>query len=61
MVPATVRLNRMPVASIAVLALAGVAFVVSSGGLGVADAARAVPGSVGGSASQPGSLAVEIS
>ena len=41
--PAAGRLNRMPLASLAVLALAGLAFAVSSGGLGVPAAARAVP------------------
>jgi NADH-quinone oxidoreductase subunit N len=41
--PAAIRLNRMPLASIAVLALAGLAFAVSGGGLGVPQAARAVP------------------
>jgi hypothetical protein len=41
--PAAARLNRMPLASVAVLALAGLAFAVSSGGLGVPQAARAVP------------------
>jgi hypothetical protein len=52
--PAATRLNRMPLASIAVLALAGLAFVVSGGGLGVPQAARAVP-AVGepGSAGEP--------
>jgi hypothetical protein len=42
-VPAATRLNRMPLASIAVLALAGLAFAVSGGGMGVPQAARAVP------------------
>lgn len=41
--PAATRLNRMPLASLAVLALAGLAFAVSGGGLGVPQAARAVP------------------
>jgi hypothetical protein len=41
--PDAARLNRMPLASLAVLVLAGLAFAVSSGGLGVAQAARAVP------------------
>jgi formate hydrogenlyase subunit 3/multisubunit Na+/H+ antiporter MnhD subunit len=41
--PAATRLNRMPLASIAVIALAGLAFAVSDGGLGVPQAARAVP------------------
>jgi hypothetical protein len=41
--PGAARLNRMPLASLAVLALAGLAFAVSGGGLGVPEAARAVP------------------
>jgi formate hydrogenlyase subunit 3/multisubunit Na+/H+ antiporter MnhD subunit len=41
--PAAARQNRMPLASAAVLALAGLAFAVSGGGLGVPEAARAVP------------------
>jgi hypothetical protein len=41
--PAAARLNRAPIASIAVLALAGLAFTVGNGGLGVPQAARAVP------------------
>jgi hypothetical protein len=41
--PAAARLNRMPLASLAVLVLAGLAFAVSGGGLGVPQAARAVP------------------
>jgi hypothetical protein len=41
--PAATRQNRMPLASIAVLALAGLAFAVGNGGLGVPQAARAVP------------------
>jgi NADH:ubiquinone oxidoreductase subunit 2 (subunit N) len=41
--PAAGRLNRMPLASIAVLCLAGLAFIVSGGGFGVPQAARAVP------------------
>jgi NADH:ubiquinone oxidoreductase subunit 2 (subunit N) len=41
--PPAARLNRVPLASIAVLALAGLAFAVSDGGLGVPQAARAVP------------------
>lgn len=41
--PAAARLNRMPIASAAVLVLAGLAFVVAGGGLGVPEAARAVP------------------
>jgi formate hydrogenlyase subunit 3/multisubunit Na+/H+ antiporter MnhD subunit len=47
--PAATRQNRMPLASAAVLALAGLAFAVSGGGLGVPEAARAVP-----AISQPG-------
>ena len=39
--PAAARRNRMPIASIAVLALAGLALAVSGGGLGVPAAARA--------------------
>ena len=42
-IPAAIRLNRMPIASIAVLSLAGLAFAVSGGGLGVPEAARALP------------------
>lgn len=42
-IPAAIRLNRMPIASIAVLGLAGLAFAVSGGGLGVPEAARALP------------------
>jgi hypothetical protein len=41
--PAAARLNRAPLASIAVLALAGLAYAVAAGGLGVPQAARAVP------------------
>lgn len=41
--PAAARLNRVPMSSIAVLVLAGLAFVVSAGGLDVPRAARAVP------------------
>jgi formate hydrogenlyase subunit 3/multisubunit Na+/H+ antiporter MnhD subunit len=41
--PAAARLNGAPLASIAVLALAGLALAVASGGLGVPQAARAVP------------------
>jgi hypothetical protein len=50
-VPAAIRTNRMPLAAIAVFLLSGLAFVVAGGGLGVTDAARAVP-VVGGS--EPG-------
>jgi formate hydrogenlyase subunit 3/multisubunit Na+/H+ antiporter MnhD subunit len=42
-VPAAGRTNRMPVAAVAVLLLSGLAFVVAAGGLGVSEAARAVP------------------
>ena len=41
--PAAARLNRAPLASLAVLALAGLSFAVSGGGLGVPQAARAAP------------------
>ncbi|HUQ78649.1 MAG TPA: proton-conducting transporter membrane subunit [Patescibacteria group bacterium] len=41
--PAAARQNRMPLASTAVLALAALALAVSAGGLGVPEAARAVP------------------
>jgi hypothetical protein len=41
--PAATRLNRMPLASVAVLLLAGIAFAVGAGGLGVPEAARAIP------------------
>jgi hypothetical protein len=41
--PAAIRLNRRPLASLAVLALAGLALTVSAGGLGVPAAARALP------------------
>ncbi len=47
--PASARQNRMPLASTAVLLLAALAFAVGSGGLGVPEAARAVP-----AISQPG-------
>jgi len=46
--PAAGRTNRMPLAAIAVLALSGLAFLVAAGGLGVPDAARAVPELRGG-------------
>ena len=69
-IPAAARWNRMPVASIVVLALAGLAALVAGGGLGVPAAARAVPalvqpgpgapggegpGAPGGAGSGPGS------
>ena len=41
--PAAARHNRVPIASIAVLFLATLSFVVANGGLGVPAAARAVP------------------
>jgi NADH:ubiquinone oxidoreductase subunit 2 (subunit N) len=41
--PAAIRLNRRPLASLAVLTLAVLALTVSAGGLGVPAAARAVP------------------
>jgi len=41
--PAAARLNRVLLASIAVLTLSGLAFAVAVGGLGVPQAARAVP------------------
>lgn len=42
--PEAIRLNRTGLASILVAALAALSLVVSSGGLGVVEAARAVPG-----------------
>ena len=42
-IPAGIRLNRTPIASAAVLILAGLAAAVAAGGLGVPAAARAVP------------------
>jgi formate hydrogenlyase subunit 3/multisubunit Na+/H+ antiporter MnhD subunit len=54
-IPAATRLNRMPIASLAVLALAGLAFAVGGGGLGVLQAAQAVPEAVQpGPADEPG-------
>ncbi len=41
--PAAARLNRVPLASIAALVLAGLAFAISGGGFGVSAAAGAVP------------------
>jgi formate hydrogenlyase subunit 3/multisubunit Na+/H+ antiporter MnhD subunit len=46
--PAAGRTNRVPIAALVVLALAGLAFSVSAGGLGVPEAARAVPGEITG-------------
>ena len=43
LVPSAIRLNRMPLAAVAVLVLSGLAFVVAGGGLDVAEAARVVP------------------
>jgi NADH-quinone oxidoreductase subunit N len=43
-VPTAARHNRMPIASAAVLGVAGLALLVALGGLGVREAARAVPG-----------------
>ncbi|HXI80382.1 MAG TPA: proton-conducting transporter membrane subunit [Verrucomicrobiae bacterium] len=57
--PSAVRANRMGFAAIAVLLLSGLAFLVSGGGLGVPEAARAVPqaaasaGPTGSGSSQP--------
>lgn len=42
-IPAGIRRNRTPIASVAVLVLAGLAAAVGAGGLGVPEAARAVP------------------
>ena len=63
--PATIRTNRMPLAAIAVFLLSGLAFVVAGGGLGVTEAARAVP-VVGGNepgppGAPPGSIAPSAS
>jgi NADH-quinone oxidoreductase subunit N len=41
--PGAGRANRMPLAAIAVLLLSGLGFVIAAGGLGVTEAARAVP------------------
>ena len=46
--PSASRANRVPIAALVVLALAGLAFSVSAGGLGVSEAARAVPGEITG-------------
>jgi hypothetical protein len=46
--PSAGRANRTLIASIVVLGLAGLAFSVAAGGLGVPEAARAVPGEVTG-------------
>jgi hypothetical protein len=42
-IPSGIRTNRTPIASVAVLVLAGLAAAVSAGGLGVPEAASAVP------------------
>jgi NADH-quinone oxidoreductase subunit N len=42
-IPAAIRRNRTPIASVAVLVLAGLAGGVAAGGLGVPEAARAIP------------------
>jgi hypothetical protein len=47
-VPAAGRANRVPLAAVAVLLLSGLAFLVAGGGLGVPEAARAVPEAGGG-------------
>ncbi|HEX3428967.1 MAG TPA: proton-conducting transporter membrane subunit [Candidatus Limnocylindrales bacterium] len=43
LIPAGGRANRMPLAAIAVLLLSGLALLVAGGGLGVPEAARAIP------------------
>ncbi len=53
-IPAAARWNRMPVASIVVLVLAGLAAAVAGGGLGVPAAARAVPAIVSPGPGAPG-------
>jgi NADH:ubiquinone oxidoreductase subunit 2 (subunit N) len=52
--PVAGRTNRMPAAAIAVLLLSGLAFLVAAGGLGVPEAARAVP-AIGGNGPGPSS------
>jgi formate hydrogenlyase subunit 3/multisubunit Na+/H+ antiporter MnhD subunit len=47
-VPAALRLNRVLIASLLVLALSGLAFGVAAGGFGISEAAAAVPGQVTG-------------
>src|SRR4029079_16782059 len=42
-IPAAVRANRALLAGVLALAVAGLAFTVSSGGFGVVEASRAVP------------------
>ena len=46
-IPAAARANRALLAGVLALAVAGLAFTVPSGGLGVVEAARAVPGQTG--------------
>ncbi len=53
--PAAGRLNRMPLAAAAVLLLSGLGFLVAGGGLGVPDAARAVP-ELGGAGPGPSAV-----
>lgn len=43
-VPEALRVNRTPIAAVLVLILSGLSLGVASGGLGVPEAARAVPG-----------------
>jgi hypothetical protein len=51
--PAAFRRNRVALASAAVLVLAGLSVAVSTGGLGVPEAAAAVPASGGGPSAEP--------
>jgi NADH:ubiquinone oxidoreductase subunit 2 (subunit N) len=53
-VPAAFRANGVLLAGILALAVAGLAFTVASGGLGVVEAARAVPGQDAGPGPVPG-------
>jgi multicomponent Na+:H+ antiporter subunit D len=46
-VPAAARMNRALLAGVLALVVAGLGFTVAAGGLGVVDAARAVPGQTG--------------
>jgi len=46
-VPAAARANRALLAGVLALAVAGLGFTVAAGGLGVVEAARAVPGQTG--------------
>jgi NADH:ubiquinone oxidoreductase subunit 2 (subunit N) len=54
LLPTAVRTNRMPLAAVAVLLLSGLAFLVAGGGLGVREAARAVPQAAGANAGPSG-------